>query len=269
MYCKPKYRTILLCRLYFVFKFYSQSEATFLNTKPRLIFYLVHVFTCESKLREWGQVVRGESSQVWGELCQAKCGASCLKCGARSLGRIVLGASCLAFTGPTLKSGMANGKIRDSPRRRDLCLKIRDRDLKVLTKSEPETLWTLKKTEPETSLACFENCSQRDMSYTIFDKSRVSKCYAMTTNLRLKIPTCHAYIFERLLSYVFNRINNFIMVLMETVGQKTNIGDSESSRPKIRESETQRNKRKRDFETHSKRLRDFANSRLEEKFPRP
>ena len=107
------------------------------------------------------------------------------------------------------------------------------------------------------------------MSYTIFDKSRVSKCYAMTTNLRLKIPTCHAYIFERLLSYVFNRINNFIMVLIETVGQKTNIGDSESSRPKIRESETQRNKRKRDFETHSKRLRDFANSRLEEKFPRP
>ena len=36
---------------------------------------------------------------------------------------------------------MANGKIRDSPIRRDPCLKIRDRDLKVLTKSEPETLY--------------------------------------------------------------------------------------------------------------------------------
>ena len=99
-------------------------------------------------------------------------------------------------------------------------------------------------------------------SYTIFnkykiDKSRVPKCYAMTTNLRLKNPTCRAYTFKRLLSYVFNQINNFIMVLIETVGQKTKIRDSETSRPKIRESETQRNTRKRDFETHSKRLRDF------------
>ena len=36
---------------------------------------------------------------------------------------------------------VANGKIRDSQRRRDPCLKIRDRDLKALTKSEPETLY--------------------------------------------------------------------------------------------------------------------------------
>ena len=36
---------------------------------------------------------------------------------------------------------VANGKIRDSPRRRDPCLKIRDRDLKLLTKSQPETLY--------------------------------------------------------------------------------------------------------------------------------
>ena len=36
--------------------------------------------------------------------------------------------------------GVANGKIRDSPRRRDPYLKIRDRDLKALTKSEPESL---------------------------------------------------------------------------------------------------------------------------------
>ena len=47
------------------------------------------------------------------------------------------------------------------------------------------------------------------------------------------------------------------MVLIETVGQKTKIRDSETSRPKIRESEKHRNTRKRDFETHSKRLRDF------------
>ena len=37
--------------------------------------------------------------------------------------------------------GVANGKIRDSPSRRDPCLKIQDRDLKALTKSEPETLY--------------------------------------------------------------------------------------------------------------------------------
>ena len=36
--------------------------------------------------------------------------------------------------------GVTNGKIRDSPRRRDSCLKIRDRDLGLLTTSEPETL---------------------------------------------------------------------------------------------------------------------------------
>jgi len=35
--------------------------------------------------------------------------------------------------------GVANGKIRDLPRRRDRCLKIRDRDLHDFGKSEPET----------------------------------------------------------------------------------------------------------------------------------
>ena len=52
--------------------------------------------------------------------------------------------------------GVANGKIRDSPRRRDPYLKIRDRDLEALTKSEPETLYQenrardfiLRKSEP-------------------------------------------------------------------------------------------------------------------------
>ena len=35
---------------------------------------------------------------------------------------------------PWIKIGVANGKIRDSPRRRDRCLKIGDRDLKRLPK---------------------------------------------------------------------------------------------------------------------------------------
>lgn len=43
----------------------------------------------------------------------------------------------------------------------------------------------------------------------------------MTTNLRLENLTCHAYIFERLLSYVFYQIDNLIMVLIKTIGQKT------------------------------------------------
>ena len=55
-----------------------------------------------------------------------------------------------------LQEGVANGKIRDSPRRRDPCLIIRDRDLKALTKSEHETLYQenrardfiLRKSEP-------------------------------------------------------------------------------------------------------------------------
>ena len=34
---------------------------------------------------------------------------------------------------------MVNGKIRDSPRRRDPCLKIRARDFNDFRKSEPET----------------------------------------------------------------------------------------------------------------------------------
>ena len=35
--------------------------------------------------------------------------------------------------------GVVNGKIRDSPRRRDPCLKIRARDFNDFRKSEPET----------------------------------------------------------------------------------------------------------------------------------
>ena len=35
--------------------------------------------------------------------------------------------------------GVVNGKIRDSPRRRDPCLKIRARDFNHFRKSEPET----------------------------------------------------------------------------------------------------------------------------------
>ena len=92
------------------------------------------------------------------------------------------------------------------------------------------------------------------MSYTIFnkckiDKSRVPKCYAITTNLRLKNPTCRAYTFKRLLSYVFNQINNFIMVLIETVGQK-------NKNPRLRDLAA-KNSRIRDAKKHKKtRFRD-------------
>ena len=113
--------------------------------------------------------------------------------------------------------------------------------------------------------AGLQNCWQRDMtmSYTIFnkykiDKSRVPKCYAMTTNLRLKNPTCRAYIFKRLLSYVFNQINNsyvfnqinnFIIVLIETVGQK-------NKNPRLRDLAA-KNSRIRDAKKHKKtRFRD-------------
>ena len=108
-------------------------------------------------------------------------------------------------------------------------LKIWDRDLKAWTKSEPESLCQENRARDFFAKirTGFQNCWQRGMtmSYTIFnkykiDKSRVPKCYAMTANLRLKNPTCRAYIFKRLLSYVFNQVNNFIMVLIETVGQK-------------------------------------------------
>ena len=62
--------------------------------------------------------------------------------------------SCLYWR--RLVLGVANGKIRDSPRRRDPCLKIWDRDLKAWTKSEPESLcqenrardFILRKSEP-------------------------------------------------------------------------------------------------------------------------
>ena len=71
----------------------------------------------------------------------------------------------------------------------------------------------------------------------------------MMTNLRLKNPTCRAYIFKRLLSYFFNQINNFIMVLIETVDQK-------NKNPRLRDLAAQ-NSRIRDAKKHKKtRFRD-------------
>ena len=69
----------------------------------------------------------------------------------------------------------------------------------------------------------------------------------MKTNLRLKNPTCRAYVFERLLSYVFNQINTYIMVLIETVGQKKN--------PRLRDL-VGKNSRIRDAKKHKTRFRD-------------
>ena len=45
----------------------------------------------------------------------------------------------VSFPAKVEMAGVANGKIRDSPRSRDPSLKIRDRDLNVIAKSEPET----------------------------------------------------------------------------------------------------------------------------------
>ena len=71
----------------------------------------------------------------------------------------------------------------------------------------------------------------------------------MTTNLRLKNPTCRTYIFKRLLSYFFNQINNFIMVLIETVDQK-------NKNPRLRDLAA-KNSRIRDAKKHKKtRFRD-------------
>ena len=115
--------------------------------------------------------------------------------------------------------------------------------------------------------AGFQNCWQRDMtmSYTIFnkckiDKPRVPKCYAMMTNLRLENPTCRAYIFKRLLSYVFNQINNFIMVLTETVDQKSKnprLRDLAAKNSRIRDAKKHKKTRFRDSFKTSSRFRDW------------
>ena len=104
------------------------------------------------------------------------------------------------------------------------------------------------------------------MSYTIFnkykiDKSRVPKCYAMTTNLRLKNPTCRAYTFKRVLSYVFNQINNFIMVLIETVHQKKKnlrLRDLAAKNLTIRDAKKHRKTRFRDSFKTPPRFRDWS-----------
>ena len=103
------------------------------------------------------------------------------------------------------------------------------------------------------------------MSYTIFnkykiDKSRVPKCYAMMTNLRLKNPTCRTYIFKRLLSYFFNQINNFIMVLIETVDQKNKnprLWDLAAQNSRIRDAKKHKKTRFRDSFKTPPRFRDW------------
>ena len=92
------------------------------------------------------------------------------------------------------------------------------------------------------------------------DKSRVPKCYAMTTNFdfkstRLVAPT-----------YVFNEIRNFVTVLFKTVCQKTK---SETPRPRGQKFENPR--RKETQEKEISRLIQNASeiSKLEQKFSRP
>ena len=79
---------------------------------------------------------------------------------------------------------------------------------------------------------------------------------------RLVVPT----VFERLLPYVFNQINNFLMVFIETVGQKTK---SETPRPRSQKFENPG--RKETQENEISRLIENSSeiSRLEQNFPRP
>ena len=83
---------------------------------------------------------------------------------------------------------MANGKIRDP------CLKLRERDLNVLTKSYLEALYEenrardfiLRKSEPvsKTDVRSETRATRNSkINKHKIDKSRVPKCYAMTTNL--------------------------------------------------------------------------------------
>ena len=79
---------------------------------------------------------------------------------------------------------------------------------------------------------------------------------------RLVGPT----VFERLLPYVFNQINNFLMVLIETVGQKTK---SETPRPRSQKFKNPRRKETQENEI-SKLIENSSEiSRLEQNFPRP
>ena len=162
---------------------------------------------------------------------------------------------------------------RDAETPRPLCENLRPRlesfnkirALKTLYQGKRPRDFILRKSEPVSKTVRSETW-QWATWYSInirSNKSRVPKCYAMTTNLRLKKLTCHAYTFERILLYALNQINNFIMVLIEIVGQKNKNPRHWASRPKIQEK-------------HKKmRFRDSLNShaskmsRLEQKFPRP
>ena len=82
----------------------------------------------------------------------------------------------------------------------------------------------------------------------------------MTTNIQLKNPTCRSYIFKRLLSYVFNQINNSIMVLIETVGQKNKnprLRDLAAKNSRIRDAKKHKKTRFRDSFKTPQRFRDW------------
>ena len=164
--------------------------------------------------------------------------------------------------------GVANGKIQDSPRRQDPCLKIQDWDLKVSTKSEPETV----RRKPSSRLhfakmqAGFENCLQPKINKYKSCKSRVPKCHAMTTNLWLKNPTCRSCIFKRLLLCVFYQINNFIMVSIKTVGQKSI--DLAAKNSRIRDARKHKKMRFRDSFKTPLRFRDLSRNFRDPEFSR-
>ena len=72
---------------------------------------------------------------------------------------------------------MANGKIRDMPRRRDPSLKIQDHHLKNFSKIRARDSVRIKLSQRlqfAKIRAGFENCSQQDMSYTII-QSKINR----------------------------------------------------------------------------------------------
>ena len=149
----------------------------------------------------------------------------------------------------TVKNGIDRLRSGNLPRR----------DAETLEQNPSPRLCT-KKTEPETSfcenpsrfpklLAARHDNELHDIP--AINIRSISQEFQNVTPWRLIFDLkTHAYIFKRLLSYVFNQINNFIMVLIETVGQK-------NKNPRIRDAKKHKKTRFRDSSKTPSRFRDW------------
>ena len=109
------------------------------------------------------------------------------------------------------------------------------------------------------------------MSYTIFnkckiDKSRVPKCFAMTTNLRLKNPTCRAYILKDCYR-TFQSNKQFYHGFDRNCWPKKQ--KSKTPRPRDQKFENPRSKETQENEISRLIQNAFEILRLEQKFQRP